>query len=276
MEGETLKRVQRTVDEILLVIDRQAKACGVPYYLFYGSALGAVRHHGFIPWDDDADIVMFRRDFEKLRAYWAAHPVDGYFYQDVTTDPGYTIKITKIRKNGTAFVEPQIKDLNMHHGMFVDIFVLDDYVKNRFLRRLTEYITMFDYNATRQYLPQAKVSRQVYRLTNRIFRNGRIFQWWYRSVFPKLKKDDSMCSDIASFTCSNRYDFKREWLGTPQYVQYDDIQLPIPENAAECLKVCYGDFMTPPPPEQQVSRHKLYYLSFDCEYHPAPGKGTGN
>ena len=60
-----------------------------------------------------------------------------------------------------------------------------------------------------------------------------------------------MCSDIASFTCSNRYDFKREWLGTPQYVQYDDIQLPIPENAAECLKVCYGDFMTPPPPEQQ-------------------------
>ena len=63
-------------------------------------------------------LSCFRRDFEKLRAYWAAHPVDGYFYQDVTTDPGYTIKITKIRKNGTAFVEPQIKDLNMHHGMF--------------------------------------------------------------------------------------------------------------------------------------------------------------
>ncbi len=85
-----------------------------------------------------------------------------------------------------------------------------------------------------------------------------------------------MCSDIASFTCSNRYDFKREWLGTPQYVPYDDIQLPIPENAAACLKVCYGDFMTPPPPEQQISRHKLYYLSFDREYHPEPGRGTGN
>ena len=68
MEPETLKRVQHTVEEILLVIDAQAKACGVPYYLFYGSALGAVRHHGFIPWDDDADIVLFRKDFEKLKS----------------------------------------------------------------------------------------------------------------------------------------------------------------------------------------------------------------
>ncbi len=98
MEPETLKRVQHTVEEILLVIDAQAKACGVPYYLFYGSALGAVRHHGFIPWDDDADIVLFRKDFEKLRATGMAHPVDGYFYQDTSTDPGYHIKITKIRK----------------------------------------------------------------------------------------------------------------------------------------------------------------------------------
>ena len=52
MDKQTLVRVQQTVEEILSVIDRQAKACGVDYYLFYGSALGAVRHHGFIPWDD--------------------------------------------------------------------------------------------------------------------------------------------------------------------------------------------------------------------------------
>ena len=87
MDKQTLVRVQQTVEEILSVIDRQAKACGVDYYLFYGSALGAVRHHGFIPWDDDADIVLFRPDFEKLRAYWMAHPVEGYFWQDTRTRP---------------------------------------------------------------------------------------------------------------------------------------------------------------------------------------------
>ena len=271
MDNATLKRVQQTVDEILLVIDRQAKACGVPYYLFYGSALGAVRHHGFIPWDDDADIVLFRKDFEKLKAYWAEHPVEGYFYQDITTDPGYHIKITKIRKNGTAFVEPQIKDCDMHHGMFVDIFVLDDYVQNKFLRRLTEYITMFDYNAERQYVPDYGSGRFIYPITNKLFKSGKVFRFWYRKVFPKLKKDDSMCSDIASFTNSHRYDFKREWLGEPRYVPYDDISLPIPANADKCLTVCYGDYMTPPPPEAQVSNHKLYRISFEEEYHPEKG-----
>ena len=263
-----LKRVQATVDEILLVIDRQTKACGVNYYLFYGSALGAVRHHGFIPWDDDADIVLFREDFERLKAYWAAHPVEGYFYQDISTDSGYHIKITKIRKLGTAYAEPQVKDCDMHHGMFVDIFVLDDYIKNSFWRRVGEYITMFDYNAERQYLPENKKARVVYQITNKLFKSGKIFRYWYGHIFPKLKKDDTMCSDIASFTNSHRYDFKREWLGTPKYVPFDDISLPIPANAGECLKVCYGDYMTPPPKEQQISNHKLYYISFDREYHP--------
>ena len=98
--------------------------------------------HGFIPIVAHVEqYPQIRKDFEKLRAYWAAHPVDGYFYQDVTTDPGYSVKITKIRKNGTAFVEPQLKDCDMHHGMFVDIFVLDDYVKNNFLSCYsTEYL----------------------------------------------------------------------------------------------------------------------------------------
>ena len=260
MEPETLKRVQHTVEEILLVIDAQAKACGVPYYLFYGSALGAVRHHGFIPWDDDADIVLFRKDFEKLKSYWTSHPVDGYFYQDTSTDPGYHIKITKIRKRNTAYAEPQVKDCEMHHGMFVDIFVLDDYVKNAFLRRIGEYITMFDYNAERQYLPENKKARAVYRITNRLFKSGKIFRWWYGRVFPKLKKDETMCSDIASF--------KREWFGTPRYVDYDEFSFPIPQDAGACLTVCYGDYMTPPPKEQQVSVHKLWYLSFNHEYHP--------
>ena len=77
-----------------------------------------------------------------------------------------------------------------------------------------------------------------------------------------------MCSDIASFTLSARYDFKREWLGTPRYVPFDSYSFPIPADADKCLTVCYGDYMTPPPPEEQVSRHKLYRLSFDQAYHP--------
>lgn len=268
MEQETLLKIQQTAEEILLVIDRVTREAGTPYYLFYGSALGAVRHHGFIPWDDDADIIMFRADYEKLRAYWLEHPQKGYFFQDVETDPGYNIKITKIRKDNTAFVEPYVKDRRMHHGLFVDIFVLDDYVKNGFLRRVGEYITMFDYNATRSYKKDSGVGKYIYPITNRIFRGGGIFRFWYRKIFPKLKKDDSMCSDIASFTNSHRYDFKREWFGEPRYVPFDGYSFPIPQDAASVLTVCYGDFMTPPPPEQQQGHHNFHKLSFTEGYMP--------
>ena len=268
MDKETLLRIQQTAEETLMVIDEMAKKAGVFYYLFYGSALGAVRHQGFIPWDDDADIIMFRADYEKLRAYWLAHPVPGYFFQDTQTDPGYNIKITKIRKDNTAFVEPYVKDRKMHHGLYVDIFVLDDYVKNKFLRRVGEYITMFDYNATRSYRPASGSGRWIYPVTNLLFRGGGIYRFWYRHIFPKLKKDDTMCSDIASFTNSHRYDFKREWFGTPKYVPFDQYQLPIPQDAAATLTVCYGDFMTPPPPDRRESNHYLHKLSFTEGYQP--------
>ena len=77
-----------------------------------------------------------------------------------------------------------------------------------------------------------------------------------------------MCSDIISFTFNHKYDFKKEWLGTPQYTEYDGRMLPVPENTHETLKACYGDYMTPPPEEARESTHRLHFLSFEEEYHP--------
>ena len=222
---------------------------------------------GFIPWDDDIDLILFRKDFEKFREEWKKDPPEGYFYQDGETDPNYKVKITKIRKNGTALVEEPAKDVEMHHGVWVDLFVLDDYVKNSFLRRVGELITMFDYNAVRDYRPVGRRGA-LYAVTNRIFRKGGIYRWWYQKVYPKLKKDPAMCSDITSFTFSHKYDFRREWLGTPQYLPFEGVLLPVPADTDATLKACYGDYMTPPPPEQQVSNHHPYYFSPDRDYHP--------
>ena len=273
MEQQLLHDVQQNVDEILSVLDRVCREQDIPYYLFYGSELGAVRHSGFIPWDDDADVVMFRADYEKLRSWWIQNPVEGYFFQDTQTDPGYRMKITKIRKNNTAFVEPRMQHWDCHHGMFVDIFVLDDYVKNPLLRRIGELITMFDFNASRQYKPDGAAHRILYGITNRVFRGGGIFRWWYGKVFPKLRKDPNMCSDIASFTFKKQYNFRREWLGTPKRLPYDGMMLCCPADTDATLRVCYGDYMTPPPLEKQVSNHPLVYVSTEREYHPGMNIG---
>ena len=275
MAAEDVKAVQRLGLEIMQVIDRFCEEHQVRYYLFYGTELGAVRHQGFIPWDDDVDLILFREDFEKFRREWLANPPEGYFYQDGETDPNYKVKITKIRKDGTALVEYPSRNNDIHHGVWVDLFVLDDYVKNSFLRRAGELITMFDYNASRGYRPAGK-RQLLYRLTNRLFKSGRIFRWWYRSVFPKLKKDPGMCSDITSFTLSRRYDFRRDWLGEPRRVPFEGVLLPVPADTDATLKVCYGDYMTLPPKEKQQSNHHPYYFSEHGEYHPGMVPEEGN
>ena len=275
--AEEVRAVQEIGLEILKAIDRFCREKGITYYLFYGTELGAVRHMGFIPWDDDIDLILFRKDFEKFREEWKKDPPEGYFYQDGETDPNYKVKITKIRKNGTALVEEPAKDVEMHHGVWVDLFVLDDYVENGFLRRVGELITLFDYNASRNYRPAGRRGA-LYAVTNRIFRKGGIYRWWYKKVFPKLKKDPEWCSDITSFTFSHKYDFRREWLGEPQYLPFEGVLLPVPADTDATLRVCYGDYMTPPPPEKQVSNHHPYYFSPDGEYHPGMevGKGGAN
>lgn len=266
--AETLAKIQQTVREIFLVIDEMAKKAGVPYYLFYGSALGAVRHQGFIPWDDDGDIVMFREDYEQLRAYWLGHPVEGYFFQDEQTDPGYNLRITKIRKDNTAFVEPSVKDRHMHHGFFVDIFVLDDYVKNGFLRRVGELISLCDFNAVRGYCPPSGLAKAVYSVTNRLFKGRGLCKFWFKKIYPRLKKDPALCTDLASPSFRKSYNYRREWFGKPRYVKFDQYLLPIPQNAEATLTEGYGDFMTPPPPEQQQGHHHFFKLSFTEGYQP--------
>lgn len=275
--AEEVRAVQEIGLEILKTIDRFCREKGITYYLFYGTELGAVRHMGFIPWDDDIDLILFRKDFEKFREEWKKDPPEGYFYQDGETDPNYKVKITKVRKNGTALVEEPAKDVEMHHGVWVDLFVLDDYVENGFLRRVGELITLFDYNASRNYRPAGKRGA-LYAVTNRIFRKGGIYRWWYKKVFPKLKKDPEWCSDITSFTFSRKYDFKKAWLGKPKYLPFEGVELPVPADTDATLKACYGDYMTPPPPEKQVSNHHPYYFSPDGEYHPGMevGKGGAN
>lgn len=173
--AEEVRAVQEIGLEILKTIDRFCREKGITYYLFYGTELGAVRHMGFIPWDDDIDLILFRKDFEKFREEWKKDPPEGYFYQDGETDPNYKVKITKIRKNGTALVEEPAKDVEMHHGVWVDLFVLDDYVENGFLRRVGELITLFDYNASRNYRPGGRRGA-LYAVTNRIFRKGGIYR----------------------------------------------------------------------------------------------------
>jgi len=104
---------------------------GLKYYLIGGALLGSVRYGGFIPWDDDIDVAMFREDYERLRLIWDTNPIEGYFLQHNKSDPKFARGIMKLRLNETKLVEYTCRNIDMHHGIYIDIFPID-YVKRNY------------------------------------------------------------------------------------------------------------------------------------------------
>ena len=121
----SIKDVQIVCLEILKEIDRICKQNGILYWMEGGSMLGAVRHHGFIPWDDDLDIAMFRDDYNRFLEIASKELKENYFLQTHQTDPEYPLFYAKVRKNNTFIDERSYQDLNIHKGIFVDIFPVD-------------------------------------------------------------------------------------------------------------------------------------------------------
>lgn len=125
MDKETLSKLHDTELEILDVIVKICNDNNLTYYLAGGSVLGAIRHKGIIPWDDDIDIMMYRSDLDKFEKLCEKQLPDGYFYQSSKTDPHYHHIFSKVRKDGTLFVEKQTASTGQHNGIFVDIFPID-------------------------------------------------------------------------------------------------------------------------------------------------------
>ena len=125
MNEKEIEKLKEVEFELLCEFDRVCRKNNLTYFLFGGSLLGAVRHGGFIPWDDDIDVVMPREDLNKLEKI--SHKVfdNKYFFQSSETEKGYPLMVAKLRKNGTIFEELAMTETQSHKGIFIDVFPLD-------------------------------------------------------------------------------------------------------------------------------------------------------
>ena len=123
---EQFRKMQLMELDMLVEFDRVCRKHAINYVLFGGSLLGAIRHKGYIPWDDDADIGMLREDYEEFKQFMGEMNPDICYFQDHDTDPEYRWGYGKLRRTGSIYVRVGQEHLKCKTGIFVDVFPMDD------------------------------------------------------------------------------------------------------------------------------------------------------
>lgn len=132
MDNETLRKLQLVELEIANEIKRVCVENNIKYFLESGTLLGAVRHGGFIPWDDDMDIGMMRDEYEKFLKIAPEKLSSEFILQTWKNEKDYSLTFAKVRKLDTIFLEYEFKDSSMHNGIWVDIFPYDSVPEKKY------------------------------------------------------------------------------------------------------------------------------------------------
>ena len=252
--------------EILDVIDDFCKMHKIKYSIAYGTLLGAVRHKGFIPWDDDIDIMMLREDYNRFRQLWLENPPKGYAFVDDILYDEYHENFAKIRKINTSFiqfdVEYSVKKMPL--GIFVDIFVLDRVAPTEFQRKKQYFYSLVNMLYTRMHTSGkggviGVVERVLLSLPigirNRIKNKTRkyIVKWNGNNTNLLVNfcvlKSASMYFPANSFESIISLEFENRTYCAVEL--FDDM-----------LKVNYADYMKLPPENLRASHYPLF-LDFE-------------
>ena len=254
-----MNELQTVEFELFLCFDSICKSLNLNYFLLCGSALGAVRHGGFIPWDDDLDVGMYREDYNRFMELAPPLLPEGIFLQNYKSDPKAPFLFAKLRNSNTTYIEKKISKFNINHGIYIDIFPLDGYPETdeerkalAFMKRNYRRKIYCGFDMPRDF--KASALALVLRMLGYHKKTAKTIAEYeaYVSKYP-VKDSGIVCSH------GNRYGerdyISREYYGNGTEVLFEGIKVRIPEKYDEYLMSLYGDWRTPPPIEEQCDIH---------------------
>lgn len=255
-------RLQNYILNVMLYIDTLCKENGIDYYIIGGTALGAVRHGGFIPWDDDLDIAMTRNNYNKFIKLCDSEKFDSsqfYFQQERKDWTGY---FSKVRLLGTFFEEVASEGTvpRNKQGIFVDIFPLDN-VPNGKLGQYWWYfcgkiLVAYAQSTHKGYIPKG-VLRKLAMLMSYSLRISCIRHFFERQIEHYNNRETLFIGGHSLVSRFNNTFTKRTLWGTATKVSFETISLMAPENINAFLEFYFGDYMKLPPEESRRGHHLL-------------------
>lgn len=268
---DELEKLQSVLLEILNVIDLFCKKHQINYSLCGGSLLGAVRHGGFIPWDDDIDIGMKRKDYDRFIELWQKNPPHGYVLQAKDLNaPEQSVSFLKVRKEHTTFLQFESERGKYHLGIFVDIFPFDRMPDKKILR-LVFFLRCLKYQLyIREFIPPNEnfIIKSVSRILL-VFSSANSRKRKRMKLLNKITK----YNDIESFELvaidtvkSMKILFSPNLLDSLIKVKFEDKEFCCFKNWEEYLVKFFGDYMELPPIEEQNWKHHPIILDFEHDY----------
>ncbi len=266
MDRDTLRKVQYVQLEIAKEIFRICADNGLACFLDSGSMLGAVRHNGFIPWDDDLDIGMMRDDYEKFTQIVSDSLKDEYYWQDWENDDSYPLCYGKVRKKGTIYRESK-SDIQENCGIYVDVFPYDcapsDRIKQLKILKKQCFIQRCLLMKS-HYKPWVEIDRIVWkkRIGYVPYKIVSMFMKRNKLISEYCKTYERKNGDMVYENCGWFWDkfYEKKWFDTLIEMQFEDAKLLVPEFYDKILTVEYGDYMIPPPISERENRHQIYEI----------------
>ncbi len=269
MTNEVLRKVQLVELDIAKEVKRVCEENGIRYFLYRGTFLGAVRHQGFIPWDDDMDFGMLREDYDKFRKIAPEKLGKDYCFQDWNTDENYALPFGKVRKRGTVFVEAKCARLP-ENGIYIDIYPLDFAPREEGERKALaqKLLHLFRLKLMKShYTPwmeedkilwKKRIGYMAYQGVA-LFTSHKALIRAYESLVRKVPQEDTLYEQSA---LPIAYYFDKAWLSHVREYPYEDTTFAGPEDYDAFLSSLYGDYMELPPAGKRENRHQIQELDF--------------
>lgn len=256
MKELTLDKIKSIELDILKYIDDVCIKNNIIYYLSYGTLLGAIRHKGFIPWDDDIDIVMPREDYNRFIQLMRSSNHDRYELKEPGVD-GYYYEFAKISDSKTIVNQIFVDDINM--GLWVDIFPLDAMTASSLKHKYLYFLQRCRVAAVHKRCPNSSLILKPF-----VYLYWRICKeigWkWFLNKQLKISEEYSYGSTpTIGFKASGMRKpelLPIEWFGNIEKVEFEGLHFNAPQKWDLYLTSLYGDYMTLPPVEQRVP-HKV-------------------
>lgn len=263
---EEFRKMQLIQLDMIAELDRVCRENNIKYSIFAGTLLGAVRHKGYIPWDDDADVVMLREDYEKFKRI-ANDKLNSEicYFQDHDTDPEYRWGYGKLRRTGTKYVRVGQEHIKCKTGVFIDIFPLDDIPKSTLAQITNDFycfcLRKILWSEVGKYSnSEGKFAKLIYKALSKISpdsvykkqkrmaaksrnnNNNRVRILLFPSMGKLYKKNTPI---------KERYGMPKEWFLNLSEYEFEGKKFFGTKDYDAILKYIYGDYMTPPPEDQR-------------------------